>query len=241
MKKGFVITENYRRLAEAQKAVERRGAAEAGMVIVKGPFGVGKSATIERFAVDKQAIFIRCKETSSKRGLLNELAKELGVNNQGSNLEVQARIISRLLVDMRTVVLDEADFLIRSTAALLEVVRDITDLTGIVLFMVGMEHFTNKLSRYGHIASRVARVVEFKPLSRADIQAACDAMCEVKLQPAVVDAVLQQSAGKMRLVLNALATLEQWSEANGWTEVGMEHIKGRPLVVDFGSTGRSTL
>ena len=32
MKKGFVKTENFKRLAEAQKLVERRGAREAGLV-----------------------------------------------------------------------------------------------------------------------------------------------------------------------------------------------------------------
>lgn len=241
MKKGFVTTENYRRMVEAQKAVERRGASEAGMVIVKGPYGIGKTATVERFAVDKNAVFIRAMETTSKRGLLNEWAAKMGVNSQGSSQEVQARIISRSMVDMRMVVIDEADHLIRSTPALLEVVRDVTDMAGIALFMVGMEHFANNLSRYGHIASRVARLVEFRPLSRADVQVVCDSMCEVKLQAPVVDAVLQQSAGKMRLVLNALALLEQWAEANGWAEVGLEHIKGRPLVVDFRATGRGAL
>ena len=55
MKKGFVKTENFKRLAEAQKLVERRGAREAGLVLVKGHYGIGKSELTERWAADSSA------------------------------------------------------------------------------------------------------------------------------------------------------------------------------------------
>lgn len=240
MRKGFVPTENYRRLAEAQRQVEKRGAAEAGLVIVKGPYGVGKSEIVQRWAVDNGAIFIRAKETWTKRALLDELAGVMGLDNRGRNSEVQARVIGRLAVDMANLVFDEADHLVRSTPALLEVIRDITDLTGVGCFLVGMEGFGAKLARYGHIASRVARVVDFQPLSEADVQAAVAALCEVKLAPEVVTQLHQQSAGKMRLVLNAISTLEQWAAANGWRQVGAEHVKGKAMCIEFkpGQAGR---
>ena len=37
----------------------------------------------------------------------------------------------------------------------------------------------------------------------------------------------------MRLVLNAIANIEQWAQANSWTKVELEHIKGRPLCTEF--------
>ena len=43
MKKGFVQTENFRLLKEAEKIVARRGAREASLVIIQGKYGVGKS------------------------------------------------------------------------------------------------------------------------------------------------------------------------------------------------------
>ena len=49
----------------------------------------------------------------------------------------------------------------------------------------------------------------------------------------VVAAVHQQSDGRMRLVLNAIANLEEWAKANGWKQVGAELIKGRQLCVEF--------
>lgn len=233
MKKGFVITENFKRLAEAQRAVEKRGAAEAGIVIIRGPYGVGKSEIVERWAVDNAAVFVRSKETWTKRALLDEVAQRLGLDTRGRNSEVQARIIGRLAVDMVPMVFDEADHLIRSTPALLECIRDITDVTGVACFLVGMEGFGNRLARHGHIASRVARIVEFLPLSVGDVQAACDKLCELQLAPEVVKAMHEQTQGRMRLVLNAISNIEQWAAANGWQTVGPEHIKGKALCVEF--------
>jgi DNA transposition AAA+ family ATPase len=239
MRKGFVPTANFRLMAEAQRQVERRGAAEAGIVIIRGAFGVGKSQIVERWAVDNRAIFVRCKETWTKRALLDELAERMGLDNRGRNSEVQARIIGRLAVDMLPLVFDEADHLIRSTPALLECIRDITDTCGVACFLVGMERFGDKLGRYGHIASRVARIVDFAPLPLEDVAAACTKLCEVPLAPEVVALMHAQSHGRMRLVLNAIATLEQWAAANGWQQIKAEHVKGKALCVEF-KPGKTT-
>ena len=58
MKKAFVKTENYARFAAGVKAVEQRGAAEAGMMLVHGQPGYGKSHIVSRWAEDAGAIFL---------------------------------------------------------------------------------------------------------------------------------------------------------------------------------------
>lgn len=236
MKKGFVKTENFKRLAEAQKLVERRGAREAGLVLIKGHYGVGKSEMTERWAADSGWVFVRAKETWTKRALLDELADKMGLAKTGRNQEVQARIIGKLAVDMVPVIIDEADFLVRSTASLLEVIRDITDLTGTMCFLVGMEHFPLKVARYGHIASRVARVVEMLPLSLADVKTTVMAKAEVAIDDDVLPEILKQSNGRMRLLLNAIANIEQWAQANSWNRVSASHIAGRALCTEFNGT-----
>jgi DNA transposition AAA+ family ATPase len=244
MKKGFVITENFRRLADAQAQVAKRGAREAGLVIIQGPFGVGKSDIVERWASDNNAHFLRCMETWTKRALLDALAERMGLDTRGRNSEVQARIIGRLAVDMSTLIFDEADFLIRSTPALLEVVRDITDTTGVVCMLVGMQKLGDKIARFGHIASRVARVVNFERLPLGDVAAACTKLCDVPMDDAVVAAVHAQSDGRMRLVLNAIATVEEWAKANGWKRVELAHIRSKQLCVEFRgkqAAGRATV
>lgn len=233
MKKGFVQTENFKRLKEAEKLVARRGAREAGLVIVRGVYGVGKSELTERWAVDSGYVFVRAKETWTKRALLDELADKMGLAKTGRNQEVQARIIGKMAVDMVPLIVDEADFLVRSTASLLEVLRDITDLTGTMCFLVGMEHFPLKVARYAHIASRVAKVVEFETLSLADVKATLTAKAEVTIDDDVAALIHQQAKGRMRLVLNAIANVEQWAAANSWNKVTLERLKDRQLCTEF--------
>lgn len=233
MKKGFVQTENFKRLKEAEKLVARRGAREAGLVIVRGVYGIGKSELTERWAADSNYVFVRAKETWTKRALLDELADKMGLAKHGRNQEVQARIIGKMAVDMVPLIVDEADFLVRSTASLLEVLRDITDLTGTMCFLVGMEHFPLKVARYAHIASRVARVVEFEVLSLADVRATVTVKAEVALDDEVIAQIHAQAKGRMRLVLNAIANLEQWAAANSWKTVQAKHIEGKALCTEF--------
>lgn len=59
MKKGFVQTANFRLLKEAEKIVARRGAREAGLVLIQGVYGIGKSELTERWASENGHVFIR--------------------------------------------------------------------------------------------------------------------------------------------------------------------------------------
>lgn len=237
MKKGFVKTENYRRLAEAEKLVAKRGAREAGLVLIKGKYGIGKSELTERWASESGAVFVRAKSTWTKRAMLDELADLMGLSKVGRNQEVQARIIGKLAVAMVPIIIDEADFLVGSTATLLEVIRDITDMTGIMCFLVGMEFFAQKVARFGHIASRVhPRLVELQTLSAADIKATVTAKAEVPIADDVLPLLAQQCDGRMRLLLGAITTIEQLAQANGWTTVTAEQLAGRILCTEFTGT-----
>lgn len=233
MKKGFVQTENFKRLREAEKLVAKRGAREAGLVIVRGVYGIGKSELTERWAVDSGYVFVRAKETWTKRAMLDELAEKMGLDKRGRNQEVQARIIGKLAVDMVPMIIDEADFLIRSTPSLLEVLRDVTDLTGTMCFLVGMEHFPLKVARYGHIASRVARVVELDPLTVPDVKATVAAKSEVTIDDELIARIHVEAKGRMRLVLNAIANIETWAHANGWKKVEPKHVENKVLCTEF--------
>ncbi|MGJ4748769.1 AAA family ATPase, partial [Leptospira sp. SA-E8] len=191
---------------------------------VKGRYGIGKTELLARYASDNSCVYVRAKETWTKRALLDELADALGLDKRGRNQEVQQRIIIKLGTTGVTVIVDEADFLIRTTPSLLEVLRDITDSTQITCFLIGMEQFPMRVARYGHIASRVASIVEFQPLSLEDVTATVKAKAEIQIESEVLPEILRQSEGRMRFVLNAVSKIEDLAETNGWARVKVEHI-----------------
>ncbi|PAT39181.1 DNA transposition protein [Vandammella animalimorsus] len=234
MKKGFVQTANFRLLKEAEAQVQRRGAREAGLVLIQGVYGIGKSELTERWATDNGHVFVRAKETWSKRTMLDELATKMGLSVRGTAVDVQNRIIGHLAVSMQALIIDEADHLVdMRSAAKLEAIRDITDMTGTMVFLVGMENLPAVVQRYEHIASRVARIVQLQPLTLADVQATVKAKAEVAISPALAEQIHRDSKGRMRLVLNAITNIEGWAQANSWAEVDVAHVKGQSLCTDF--------
>lgn len=233
MKKAFVQNSNYVRFVEAVKAVEQRGAREASILLVTGPAGLGKSETVDRFAMDTNAIYLRAKETWTKRGLLTEMADCLKLSNSGRNQEVQARIIGHVAARQTPIVIDEAEFTVRTTASILECVRDISDLTEVLVVLVGMETIESRIARYPQISSRVAQVVHFAPLTEQDVLLTARQLAEVNIGTDVVSELHRQSEGRMRLVMNGIAAIERLAKTNGLNEVRADHIRDVPLCHDW--------
>ena len=84
MKKAFVKTENYARFAAGVKAVEQRGAAEAGMMLVYGQPGYGKSHIVYRWAEEAGAVYLRANVDWTPKYFLVELCKALNIDGRGT-------------------------------------------------------------------------------------------------------------------------------------------------------------
>jgi hypothetical protein len=233
MKTGFVKNSNYVRFVEGVQAVERRGAREASLMLVTGPAGLGKSETVDRFAADTNALYLRAKETWTKRGMLSEMADALRIQTNATNHQMQARIIGAIGARQTPIIIDEAEFTVRSTASILECVRDISDLTETLVVLVGMETMETRIARYPQISGRVAQVVHFQPLTAQDIQLTCKQLSEVEIAVDLQAELMRQSEGKMRQVMNGIATIERVAKANSLTKATGEAFKGVELCIEW--------
>jgi len=233
MKRAFVKNSNYARFMEGVKFAEQRGAREASIVLVTGPAGLGKSETVDRFAVDANALYLRAKETWTRRGLLTEMADSLRLPSSGSNHEVQARIIGQIGVSQMPIVIDEAEFTVRSTASILECVRDVSDLAEVLVVLVGMETMQSRIARYPQLSSRVAQVVRFEPLTQEDVFLTVRQLAEVQVADEVVVALHRQSEGRMRLVMNGIAAIERHAQTNGLEKVTLADMGDISLCHDW--------
>ncbi len=230
MKHGFVKTKNYSRLLEVIAQMEGRGAREASLIFVKGEPALGKTAAVQRVAIDKQAAVFRCKATWTKRALLDEMADEFRVDKRGRNQEVQARIIKHLAINHTPLVFDEVQHIIGSTAATLEVVRDITDATEVLCILVaGTGDVEMRLSKYPQIASRIGATVEFLPLAEGDYLSVLKQVAEVDIDKALAARLYAESGGKCRLVLNGIALIERVAATNGAQKATAEMFTDLPL------------
>lgn len=233
MRKQFVKTENYTRFTAGIQAVEQRGAAEAGMMLVHGAPGFGKSHIVGHWAAETGAVFLRANVDWTPKYFLTELAKELRVDPRGTAQQLFGRLLEHVVEMQLPIVIDEAEFTLHQSAAVLEKVRDLSDRAEVTVVLIGMERIQQNIARHKQINSRIAQVVEFKPASQADVAHACQQLAEVGLTPALTAEVHRLSGGRMREVLNILAAIERIAAVNQLATVDVADLDGAALSYDW--------
>ncbi len=233
MRKQFVRTENYTRFTAGIQAVEQRGAAEAGMMLVHGAPGFGKSHIVYHWAIETSAVFLRANVDWTPKYFLTELAKELRVDPRGTAQQLFGRLLEHVVETQAPLVIDEAEFTLHHNAAVLEKIRDLSDRAEVTVVLIGMERIQQNIARHKQINSRIAQVVEFRPASLADVAHACGQLSEVPMTEELVAEVHRLSGGRMREVLNIVATIERIAKVNELATVTMADVAGVPLSYDW--------
>lgn len=242
MKKRFVKTGNYERFQAAVLAVEGRGAPEAGWLLVYGDPARGKSTIVDRWAVEKSAVYLRAKEQWTPTFFMAELAEKLHTEDAGRAKDRFQHVVAKIGREQISIVIDEVQHALRDNAAVLEVLRDITDLTeSVAILVAGVENVQKRLERpqFKQIASRIFDRVEFAPNSVDDTVLACRELAEVEIADDLVTEIHRQSGGLMRGIVNAISKVEQLAERNKLQRVALADMAGRELVSDWKSLKRA--
>lgn len=235
MKKSFVKTSNYERFQEGLSALEGRGAAEASLLLVTGEAGFGKSETVDRWAVQTGAAYLRAKVEWTPHYFMIDLAEALKIDGRGRSKDVFGRIAGVLGAQQIPLVVDEIEHCLRDGAKVLEAIRDLSDLTEVTVVMVGMEQVQARIARYPQIASRIAHVVNFGPATLDDVKLACAQLAEISIAHDLAEEIHKQAKGRMREVMNAIALVERDTVRNGAKAVALADMVGRPLTLDWQS------
>jgi DNA transposition AAA+ family ATPase len=229
MRRQFIHTENYDRFLDGIDAVERRGAREAGMMLVHGAPGRGKSHIVAHWAVNARAAFLRANVDWTPKYFLVELAKALHMDSRGTAQQLFERLLERVVEEQKPIVIDEAEFTLAQNAAVLEKIRDISDRAEVTVVLIGMDKIQQQIARHKQIHSRIAQVVEFGPTSESDVALACKNLCEVDMTPAMMTEVHRLACGRMREVLNIIPAVENTAKCSGLKTVDVPNMKGVPL------------
>lgn len=234
MKKVFVknIT-NYERFRTGISAVENRGASEASLMLVTGSAGLGKSQTVDQWAVQNGAFYLRAKVEWTPSYFMRELAETIKLDSRGRAKDVFGRIAGVLGGQQIPLVIDEVEHCLRNSAEVLEAIRDLSDLTEVMVILVGMDEVQAKIARHLQISSRIAKVVEFHPATLEDVAEFCKQLAEVTIAPDLVAEIHRQSGGRVREIMNAISTVEQTAKRNGNNAASLQDMAGQVLTHDW--------
>jgi len=189
MRHEIVETSNVRKFLYALQMLQTRTPGLEGMGILWGRPGEGKSTVVAYAATQHNGIFLRATSAWTMFSMLQALMRELDLPPMHRRADMIEHIAESLSVTPRPVFIDEADYLVRKGGEMLDVVRDIYDLTGVPVVLIGMEEFAHRLTVFGggRFRRRITQWVEFAGLTLDDTALVCERLSEVEIAPDLVE------------------------------------------------------
>jgi DNA transposition AAA+ family ATPase len=214
MRTQFVKTQNVMNLTAALGELERRSAVVPGLFLVHGHQGFGKTMATQWYAVQSGAVYVRAQAAWTVNWMLQELCAQLGLAPDGITRHNFRQVREELFKRPRLLILDEADYVIRERR-MLDTVRDIYDMSGAAIVLVGMAGAREAIARKSpQFWSRVSQEVEFTPLAAADVQMIAAELADLQLTAANAGKIQRQAEGNFRKTVVLLAQMETLIKAN---------------------------
>lgn len=228
MRGKLALTNNVAALQSAFAALASRDPGIPGMGLVYGDTGAGKTTAVTWLVTRTQGIFVRAMSSWTPTAMLGRVMRELGAEPMHRRAAMLDFIADRLLQEQRPLFVDEADYLLRD-AGLLDTLRDIHDLTGAPVVLVGMSGIERRLVHRPQLARRVSHWIEFKPSNLEDARTLADTVCEVGIDDELLHRLHAEAKGSIGLMTVGLSRIEALAKANGWGNVTDTHWGARRL------------
>lgn len=230
MRNNLAITKSVAALQVAYEELAGRSAGIPGMALVHGYTGAGKTTAITWLVNRTEGVYVRAMRTWTPNTMLRKIMAELQAAGMGRNADMVDHIVTALQESNRPLFVDEADYLLKD-GDMIETLRDIHDLSGVPVVMVGMEGIERRLNARPQLARRISHWVEFLRSDLADARDIARATCEVQVDDELLHRLHQEAGGSVGLMVVGLARIEQLAKANGWTSVDAEQWGARKLFI----------
>ena len=223
MKKIFVKTKNVKNFIALMHNLQTRAEGVPGMALVYGEPGLGKTHSVVWWAMQNDAIFIRCTNLMSARWLLEEIIDELEGIPQYRFSDLFGQVITKLIKEPKTIIVDEIDYLSIDTRAI-ETLRDIHDKTNIPIVLIGMSKSNRKLMMYKHLFDRVSEILKYEPFDKTDISKIIDELSEIEMTECAKELIYNKT-NRFRQIVKLINKAEQTAKANGLNSVDEVTLK----------------
>lgn len=210
MRPIFVETGNVSRFRQAMTALEDMEKGQLGIALCWGQAGRGKTFAVQNHHAVHGGVYLRVWEDWSQHSFMQALAFEVtGQRPHGAN-NCKVRVVEALGAAPQTIYVDEAD---RLHIKRIEDLRDIHDLTGCPVVLVGEEELLGLFGERRRIWSRVTQEVRFGPVNESDVAMYAMEAAALAVPPVVCKVIVARTDGDFRLVHTMVQLLEQAAKA----------------------------
>ena len=213
----FTHTRNVRNFGVLMEALEL-GAGEGRLGLVWGQAGRGKTRTTQWWYANNGGIYIRVATVwrSSELELLRTLCRELGViAPPGRKGPAFQECVEKLISTPKPVFLDEIE---KMPGFFLDLLRDLSDLSGAPVILVGEEELVSAVKQNRRVWSRIYQQMQFEPLEIADILAYTSEAAGLKLPIKLASMIHKATGGDFRLLRRHTLQIVHFCNANGVAE-----------------------
>ena len=194
------------------------------MGLIYGDPGLGKTQTAVWWATNNDAVYVRAQNKMTCRWLLEKIVYELGESPSRKMADLIEQCITHLRLKPQIIIIDEVDYLI-NRHRIVETLRDLHDLTGVPIVLIGMQEAKTKLGKYRHLYDRISEIIEFKPFSKDDLDVIVEELSEIKITDEAKE-IFFEKTNRFRQVIKGISLLENLAKTNGLHKIDVKQVKG---------------
>lgn len=224
MRKLFVKTHNVKRFIGLMNNLIDKSNEIPKMGLVYGDPGLGKTQTAVWWATKNDAVYVRAQNKMTNKWLLEKIVYELGESPSRKMADLIEQCISHLRLKPQVIIIDEVDYLI-NRMKIVETLRDLHDLTGAPVVLIGMQESKTKLGKYRHLYDRISEILEFKPFSKEDVEVIVEELSEIKISDEARE-IFFEKKNRFRQIIKGIALLENLAKTNGLIKIDTKQVKG---------------
>lgn len=228
MKYQLVQTKNLMTLHAAMGELGMRsGGSVPKMGLLVGRTGAGKTTAVASIVPLVNAVDIRAYAAGNLSSLMDAICFKLKV--EARRLADKQQVICKALTAKpRPLIIDEADYLCHVPRAL-DTLRDIHDITGVPVLLVGMSGLEGRLVHLKQLARRVSMHINFEACDIADTRLVADTLCEVGIEDDLLGHLHERSRGCIGLMVVAMARVEAHARELRLESIGLKAWGKREL------------
>lgn len=222
--KTIAPLQNVTLLLAAVQQVNDRAVHLPGIVVFYGPAGYGKSMAAVYATNKTRAYFVRCQSSWSTGWLLKSILREMGLPSKGTTAALAEMVQEQLAKSRRPLIIDEADHLITKRA--IEVIRDIQDVSGTSIILIGEEALPYKLEKWERVHSRVLSWVPAQPANAEDARTLTQFYCSgITVEDDLLSKIAQTAGASLRRICVNLEHVKEFAKNENIKSVGLKQWK----------------
>lgn len=223
MKKVFIETANVQRFRKAMGMAMDTEKGRPGMVAVWGEAGSGKTEAAQMLYAER-GYYLRAMEGVTQCAFLQDLCFEIKGSRPHGSHRCKTEIIAALEGSHDPIYLDEAD---RLDIRRIEDLRDIYDMSGCPVVLIGEQGLPIKLEARSRIIDRIPDEfrVAFDKVDRQDVALFALEAADLTLSPEACTLVHGTAKGNFRRVHNIILSVESAARVAGTGAVSTDMVK----------------